>query len=250
MEPAILFSIVALLTAVLLLWSKAAFLKVTIYDYQVGLLYRKGRFQRRLLPGQYRFLKAQSHVVILDTRRRELQVPGQEILTQEGAAVKVSLVAEFQVIAPEVAHHQVQSYELSLHTALQLALRTAVAGLTVEGLMAERAQIGEHVLALCQPQLTALGIQLHAVGVRDIMLPAELKRAFAEVLKARQEGQAALERARGEQAALRSLANAARLIEEQPALLQLRWLQTVGQTTGNSVVVGGVGPQLPQPEKK
>jgi regulator of protease activity HflC (stomatin/prohibitin superfamily) len=74
--------------------------------------------------------------------------------------------------------------------------------------------------------------------IKDVMFPGDLKRVFSQVVRARQEGLAALERARGETAALRSLANAASLLEQRPALLQLRILQAVGSEGGNTLVVG------------
>jgi len=78
------------------------------------------------------------------------------------------------------------------------------------------------------------------------MLPGELRKAYSEVLKAKQEGQAALERARGESAALRNLANAARLIESQPALVTLRFLQTLeASTSGKTFVMNDLAALLP-----
>jgi hypothetical protein len=81
-------------------------------------------------------------------------------------------------------------------------------------------------------------VELLEVEVRDVMLPAELKRSFAAVLVARKDGEAALERARAETAALRSLANAGRTVSDNPGLLQLRILQEIGGTSGNTVVFG------------
>ena len=91
-----------------------------------------------------------------------------------------------------------------------------------------------------QPEGAKIGINVLAVEVKDVMLPADLKRAFADVLKAKQEGQAALERARGESAALRNLANAARVLEGNPALMNLRLMQSLSaaQNAGNTLVVG------------
>jgi hypothetical protein len=83
-----------------------------------------------------------------------------------------------------------------------------------------------------------IGIELLSVDVRDVMVPAELKRAYAAVVAARQEGAVSLERARGETAALRSLANAGRLLDDHPGLLSLRLVQELGAHGGNTVVLG------------
>ena len=91
-----------------------------------------------------------------------------------------------------------------------------------------------------------MACRVYAVEVRDVMLPGELRKAFSEVLKAKQEGQAALERARGESAALRNLANAARLIEGQPALATLRFLQTLeASNAGQAFVMNDVSAMFP-----
>jgi hypothetical protein len=83
----------------------------------------------------------------------------------------------------------------------------------------------------------SIGVRVHSVEVRDVMPSADLRRAFSETLKAKQEGQAALERARGESAALRNLANAARLLEGQPALVTLRFLQTLADSGAKQTFV-------------
>jgi regulator of protease activity HflC (stomatin/prohibitin superfamily) len=103
------------------------------------------------------------------------------------------------------------------------------------------------LLARVQPDMAKIGINVLAVEVKDVMFAADLKRAFAEVLKAKQEGQAALERARGESAALRNLANAARVLDGNPALMNLRFLQslTAAQNAGNTLVVGMPGGFVP-----
>jgi hypothetical protein len=107
-------------------------------------------------------------------------------------------------------------------------------------LLAQRNAIDAQLLPIVQSLANAIGINAIAVQVKDIILPGDLKRAFAETLKAKQEGQAALERARGESAALRNLANAARVLEGNPALMNLRVLQslTAAQSAGNTLVLG------------
>jgi regulator of protease activity HflC (stomatin/prohibitin superfamily) len=130
-----------------------------------------------------------------------------------------------------------------LYLAAQVALRELAAGSTIDSLVETR---GEHGRSL-QEQIRGepYGITVERVELKDIIVPSELRRAQAQVLIARAEGQAALERARSEVASLRSLANAARLAAEQPALLQLRLLQQLDATSGHTVVVGGPLPVPP-----
>ena len=126
----------------------------------------------------------------------------------------------------------------ALYVELQQALRAAVSTAEVEMLLQNRATLGPTILRECQPLAAKLGLALHAVGIRDLPLPGDLKKIFAQVVKARQDGLAALERARGETAALRNLANAAQMVERNPYLLQLRMLQSVGQQPNSTLVVG------------
>ncbi len=148
---------------------------------------------------------------------------------------------------PVKAAHETQNWQGDLYNVAQLALRTVVGGVAVEALLNQRLEIGAQLLARVQPEAAKIGINVHAVEVKDVMFPADLKRAFAEVLKAKQEGQAALERARGESASLRNLANAARVLEGNPALMNLRLMQslTAAQNAGNTLVVGMPGGFVP-----
>lgn len=100
---------------------------------------------------------------------------------------------------------------------------------------------GHVMVAIAGEPVGALGLRLLAADIKDIMFPGELKRIFAQVVQAKQEGLAALEKARGETAALRNLANAARAVADNPALLQLRMLQAVAGQPGSTLVVGVPG---------
>jgi hypothetical protein len=122
----------------------------------------------------------------------------------------------------------------------------------VEALLNQRLEIGAQLLARVQPEAAKIGINVLAVETKDVMFAADLKRAFADVLKAKQEGQAALERARGESASLRNLANAARLLDGNPALQNLRLLQslTAAHNSGNTLVLGVPGGFVPLKQTK
>jgi regulator of protease activity HflC (stomatin/prohibitin superfamily) len=101
-----------------------------------------------------------------------------------------------------------------------------------------RSTIDAFLLERCAPEIKEFGIELNYATIRDITFPGELKKVFAQSVAARKEGLAALERARGETAALRNLANAAALIRDNPALLQLRAIQAVSEGSGATLVLG------------
>lgn len=212
-----------------------------------GLLYHRGRFARTLTPGRHVCWGRHFSVVPVDLRRTLMTIAGQDVLTSDNVGLKLSLVLGYQVADPVTAAHASQNWMADLYHVAQLALRAVVNGVAVESLLCQRLEIGGQLLARVQPEAARIGVTVHTVEVKDVMFPVELKRAFADVLKAKQEGQAALERARGESAALRNLANAARLMEGNPALLNLRLIQSVtaAQAGGNTLVLGLPGGFVP-----
>ena len=210
---------------------------VTVHDYQRGLRYRRGVFSGLVDPGTHLIVKPFSEVFVLDSRPAFLTLEGQEILTADVVPIKISLAARYVIGDPVAAVTGDQSYGQAFRLELQLGLREALAGRTADQLLAERAAIGPAVFERTASRLARLGIELLSVEARDLMVSGELKRAFAGVITARKEGEAALERARGETASLRNLANAGRMVADNPGLLQLRMLQQLGASPGSSVVL-------------
>ena len=205
-----------------------------------GLLYQHGKFVGQLAPGRHVRWGRNFTFDAQDTRKAFVAVAGQDVLTSDNIAVKLSLLVTYQVADPVKATHETQNWQSDIYNAAQLALRHVVSGVAAEVLLTQRLDVAPQLLARVQPDSAKIGITVHAVEVKDVMLPAELKRAFGDVLKAKQEGQAAMERARGESASLRNLANAARVLEGNPALMNLRVLQSLAtaQSTGNTLVLG------------
>jgi len=212
--------------------------RTTVFEYERGLLYDAGRYHSELAPGQYWIWTPTRSVTKVDTRQRISTVAGQEVLTADGIAVKLSLVAQYRIADPAVAINAQTSFESALHTELQLAIRRLVSAEPIDALLEKRPQLGALLTQQVRDAATTFGLELVHADVRDLTLPGELKKLFTQVTRARQEGLAALERARGETAALRNLANAARLVQDNPALMQLRLLQVVGEQSGNTVVLG------------
>jgi len=225
----------------------------TVYDHDLALRIVDGRMAGRAPPGRYRNLLPWRHqeIVAYDGRPTVLPLTGQEMLSADGAAVKLTMLATYRITSAEAAHQArlsrfpTAAYPDALYAALQVALREAVAALTLDEIIEKRAAIGAAVRDACAERLAAMGAALEAVELRDVMLSGELKQAYAQLLVARKQGQAALERARGETAALRSLSNAARLAADNPALLPMRALQAVAESKGNTFVLGLPGAVLP-----
>ncbi len=217
-----------------------------VNDGYAGLLYHRGKLVATLPAGRHLRLGRHYRVVLIDLRRTLLQVAGQEVLSSDNIGVKLSVVLTTQILDPVRCVQAADNHVTHLYSAAQGAIRSAVAAVTMETLLTQRVTIGAQLRDLVAAQAEAVGVQIHSAEVRDVMLPGELRRAFSEVLKARQEGQVALERARAESAALRNLANAARLLEGQPALATLRFLQTLeASDAGRTVLMNDLSGLLP-----
>jgi regulator of protease activity HflC (stomatin/prohibitin superfamily) len=234
MPELVLLVVIALVLVAL----RLVLLRPVVMEYQAGLLYRNGRFRRRLSPGQHWLFRPTDTVTKVDLRPKLVSVTGQEVVTADGVSFKLSLACRFRVVRPEVAINQVEDYQQALYQVLQMSLREIVSGSNGEDLLRARKGIGERLMAEAAKPAEEFGLEVQAVNLKDITFPGDLKKIYSQVVLAQKEGQAALERARGETAALRSLANAAQLVSANPALMQLRLLQQVAASSGNTIILG------------
>ena len=230
----VFFAIVGLVTALFRVFKPK---RIVILQYQRGVLFNKGVVERVLDPGPY-WITISKSITLIDIRLQTLNVAGQEILTADGLSLKISLAGEYQIDNPERFLLSSVSATSALYTYAQQTLRDAVAELSFDTILATRSAINIRMRDLLAPQAGALGLRLLKIEVRDLILPGELKRAFAQTVTAQKEGLASLERARGETASLRSLANAARLMQDHPGLLQLRAIQAIESSKGNTITLG------------
>ena len=162
---------------------------------------------------------------------------GQEVLSADGVAIKASIAATLQIVDAERALMGSDNYLVAV--TWSCSWRCARSRRLPSTICCSSAPVFPPELkTIAGPPLAAIGIDLGEASLRDLTFPGELKKIFAQVVKARQEGLAALEKARGETAALRNLANAAALIERNPSLMQLRALQALAQQPGNTLVLG------------
>jgi regulator of protease activity HflC (stomatin/prohibitin superfamily) len=198
---------------------------ITIQEYERAVRFVDGRVRDVLGPGRHRYRRRRTMLRRVDVRSMLITVPGQEVLTSDSIAVRVTAMLRIAVADPVVYLTATQDAHSQVYAAAQQALRAAVAGVALDELLSSRTVLGPDLLAEVQAAAGRVGMTVEEVAIRDVMLPGELRRAYAETVLARERGRAELERARAEAASLRSLANAARLLEEHPALLRLRTLQ-------------------------
>ncbi len=216
---------------------------VVINEYETGLLYENGRFLRSLSPGRYRISVwpwRRQEVTRVDMRRIPLVLSGQEMLTADALSVRLNVAAEFRVVDAVLAVHTTQSYATALYTALQILLRDEVQARTLDALLADRTALSGALLERGRAEAEALGLELTQVGVKDIILPGDVKRMLSQEIEAQRAGRAALVAAREETAATRAKANTAQILAGNPVLLRLREIEALAQVAGgmgNTVVV-------------
>ena len=219
------------------MWEEIFGQKITIMQWQRGVLYRDGVFKAVLTPGVHYTRPRTDTLVTVDMRAQSIQVVGQDVLTVDGFTVKVSAAVEYKVSMPDVfATTENGSVHWGIYLRAQLRVRDAVAALTLDELLARRGQfLGADAVARLAAEAEDFGVTVTRFVVKDIMLSGEVRKALAGPLLAREAGKAQLERARAEAAVLRSMANTAKLLRESPELLQLRTLESVAD--GKAMVV-------------
>lgn len=195
-------------------------------------------------PGRHRLPRPfwRRRVDLVDVRERTLVLTGQELTTVDVPGVKVSAAARWRVTDPVAWLDRAEDPAELLRLAIQLALRDHVTTQELSTLVLDRAAATLALTAAVAADVAELGIAVTEVAVRDVVAPGELRRATLALATARREGLAALERARGETAALRALANGARVLEQHPDLARLRLAQATAESGGQVVLrVGDPG---------
>lgn len=218
-------------------WFETIYPYITIHEYERAVRYVRGKLEGVAEPGQFRYRASTTELVRLDMREQTVIVPGQEILSSDSLGFKISLQANYRIADPVKSQSVVSNYFITLYADIHAASRAVVETMTGDEILANRAAIGSKVEAAVKETAARYGIEIVSLTVRDCMLPGNLKQIYAKVAEAKQEGLAALERARGESAALRNLANAARAMENNPNLSYLRLLQTIEKNGGSSMFV-------------
>lgn len=249
MQFLIILIAIAVLIALVAYVVQRLFSLVTVWEFEKGLKYSRGRFVGLVDPGLYVIFRPLTEIAKVDVRPQYATLVGQEVLSQDSVSLKVSIAAKYQIVDPQVAQLQVRSYYEALYLTLQLALREIIGSRPIDDLLENRPTFDKELMETCEKPVEELGLKLLSAKVRDITFPGELKRVFGQVVKARKEGLAALEKARGETAALRNLANAAKVMENNPTLVQLRMIQALGESSGNTLVLGMPSGQTPLPLK-
>lgn len=197
--------------------------------YHVGVLKVDGKIQRLLEPGAAAFWRFNREVEVdlIDTRLQNMEVSGQEILTHDKVGLRLNLAATWRFSDVLLAHEKLAKPAEHLYRELQFGLRAAVGTRSLDELLENKQVIDEVVSAHIAKKLAGFGIEVSGVGVKDIVLPGEMKTILAQVVEAEKSAQANVIRRREETAATRSLLNTAKVMEDNPTALRLKELETL-----------------------
>lgn len=212
---------------------------------QVGLLWVDGVWVQALQPGVYGWWRTGRNVrvEVVDTRMVEMEVAGQEILTRDKVSLRVNLVAVYRISDPVLSKTRVADARTYTYRELQLGLRQVIGTRPLDALLADKTTIDAGVAEYARARLAEIGIELTTVGVKDLILPGEMKAILNQVVEAEKQAQANLIRRREETAATRSLLNTAKILEESPVLMRLKELEALEKVTdkvGQLTVYGGL----------
>jgi regulator of protease activity HflC (stomatin/prohibitin superfamily) len=226
--------------------------RTTIWDYEIGLRYVNGRFEKRLGPGRYwepgpllAHFFGSYWTVRMDMRLRTLSLTGQELVTRDKVNVRVTVAVQYRISDPELAIQRVQSYQDTLYQDVQLPLRSIVAQLDVDALLEGRDEVDQQLFEQARLSPAAYGVELVKVGIKDVILPGEVRALMQRIVEARKSGEATLIAAREEVAAARARQNVAAMLRENPAMLELLRLEAMkemAKSPGNTFIVGNVSP--------
>jgi regulator of protease activity HflC (stomatin/prohibitin superfamily) len=197
--------------------------------HEAGLLFVDGKLTEKLPAGRHAFWAVGRTVKIqkIDTRPIPLEVTAQEILTKDRVGIRVTLTAFTKVIDPEKATLAAGDVANTLYRLVQFAIREAVATRTLDEILAARDTIDREVRAFVTERAGALGVEIGEIGVKDVILPGDVRLLLNKVVEAERTAKANLIRRQEETAATRSLLNTARLLEDNPLLLRLKELEAL-----------------------
>ena len=218
---------------------------------QVGLLFVDGILRGRLEAGVHAYWTGLRtvRVQIADLREIGTEVQGQELLTADKVSLRLNVSVRYRVTDVDRAILAHADYEAALHRCLQLALREEVQRLTLDELLSRKEDVGASIAVRAREGAADLGVELRSAGLRDVILPGEMRSILNQVVEAERRAQANLITRREETAATRSLLNTARLLDENPTLMRLKELEhaeRIAEKISNLSVVGGIDALIPK----
>lgn len=217
--------------------------KFQVFSYEKGLLFINGKFEKEITAGTYYFWQnaIPVEVIKVDMRQKQLEIAGQELLTKDKAALRINFFVNYTVTDIQKAVVANKDYEKQVYVLMQLALRAFVGGFTLDELLSKKESITEIILDDTRAKAEALGVTITDAGIRDVILPGDMKEIMNQVLVAEKKAQANSIMRREETATTRSLLNTAKLMEENEMLWKLKemeYVEKIADKIGEITIAG------------
>ncbi|QGK72906.1 slipin family protein [Flavobacterium sp. SLB02] len=218
--------------------------KFIVASNDKALLFVNGTFVKELKSGTHYFWNNAITIEVktVDIRQQQVEISGQELLTKDKAGLRINFFVRYQVVDIMKALLDNKDFEKQLYVAMQLALRAFVGGLTLDELLARKDTIAEAILGEVTTKIEDLGLTIFDAGIRDVILPGDMKEIMNQVLVAEKKAQANSIMRREETAATRSLLNTAKLMEENEMLWKLKemeYVEKIADKIGEITISGG-----------
>ena len=217
--------------------------KIEIDKGMVGFLYFDGKFEKQLDPGTYFFWAGRNNVTCetVDVRRQQLEITGQEILTADRVSIRLNILADFRVTQPRLYAESVSDPQKQVYSLVQMTVRGLIGQKRFDEVLEQKELMADSILELLTQKQDALGVEFLSAGIKDIILPGDIREIMNSVLVAEKTAQANVIARREEVASTRSLLNTARLMEENQTLYKLKeleYLERICDKVGSITVDG------------
>jgi len=204
-----------------------------VADNHLGLLVVDGELVQTLKPGLYAYWKFNRNIKVeqVELRMQAMEVQGQEILTKDKVSLRINLAAQYQISDPVTARNKLVNVADYIYREMQFALRQVVGTRTLDALLGNKDELDKVIFTAVKEKIAEFGIEVRSVGVKDVILPGDMKDILNQVVEAEKVAQANVIKRREETAATRSLLNTARLMDDNPTLMRLKELEVLEKVT-------------------
>ncbi|PCJ66842.1 MAG: peptidase [Bacteroidetes bacterium] len=218
--------------------------KIEVAMHEEAVLLVDGEYKMVLSAGAYYYYRNTTNLAVkhVDLRMQAMEITGQEMLTKDKANLRVNFNLQFKVVDTVKSVLKNKEYEKQLYLIAQLLLREIVGTLQLDELLENKEAITKYVMENIGKASTVLGVEVYYAGVKDIILPGEMKEIMNQVLVAQKKAQANVITRREETASVRSMLNTAKLLEENEMLYKLKemeYLEKIADKVGEITVSGG-----------
>ena len=216
--------------------AKALLNEFIVEDNQIGLYFENGDFKGNLKPGRYAFWKGVSKVKLyqVDLRVKSSDISGQEIMTADKVSLRLNTLVNYRIVDAYKSVSTVEDSAQALYREAQLVLREVIGTRELEAILAEKDSVANELEERLAARMLKYGIEVLSHGIRDIILPGDMKEILNKVILAKKEAEANLISRREETAAMRNQANTAKMLESNPTLMKLKELEVLEKITART----------------